>query len=32
MKPTRRPNMLFATFVKTVNAPGRYDDWRAASA
>lgn len=28
MKPMKRPNMLSATFVKTVNAPGRYGDGR----
>ena len=28
MKPIKRPNMLSATFVKTVNAPGRYGDGR----
>ena len=28
MKPMKRPNMLSATFVKTVNVPGRYGDGR----
>ncbi len=28
MKPMKRPNMLSATLVKTVNAPGRYGDGR----
>ena len=28
MKPMKRPNMLSATFVRTVNAPGRYGDGR----
>ena len=28
MKPIKRPTMLSATFVKTVNVPGRYGDGR----
>ena len=28
MKPTKRPTMLSATFVRTVNVPGRYGDGR----
>lgn len=31
MKPMKRPNMLSATFVKTVNVPGRYGDRAAGS-